>query len=81
MRTIAQRWAEFEAAILDPIGAGDLQRKETRRAFYAGFQASLTAGIEMAEESGDDDEAGVLMIAALHEECLQFSGEIAMGRA
>lgn len=80
MRTIAQQWTSFEAAVL-PASAGRVQRLETRRAFYAGFQAALLAAVEMADESGDDDDLGVSMIQRLHEECQQFAQAVATGRA
>ncbi len=63
-----------------PLTAGSVQRQEMRRAFYAGFYSSLMAGIEMADESGDDDEAGVLMMDKLHKECLAFAGEVGAGK-
>lgn len=80
MKTIAERWTEFEAAVM-PKGAGSLQRVEMRRAFYAGFQCSLFAGLEMAAESGDNDDIGATMIQRLHEECSRFMHDVRAGRA
>jgi hypothetical protein len=80
MRTVAQQWAEFEKLVLPP-DAGRTQRTEMRRAFYAGFQGALMAGIEMADESKDSDDIGVTMIQRLHDECQQFACQVAAGRA
>lgn len=80
MLTIAQRWQQFEANVI-PRTAGRHQRQEMRRAFYFGFWSALQAGIEMADESGDDDIKGVLMIQALHDEAKKFRDDVAAGRA
>ena len=80
MRSVAQQWAQFEALVL-PASAGPTQRQEMRRAFYAGFQGALMAGIEMADESGESDDIGVTLIQRLHDECQQFAREVAAGRA
>ncbi len=79
MRTIAQQWTQFERLAMPP-SAGQLQRKEMRRAFYAGFQASLSVGVEIAD-ADLSDEAGAAVLQGLHEECQLFAGEIAAGRA
>lgn len=71
---------ELANAIFYP-GTSVLQMKEMRRAFYAGFQAALMAGIEMADETGADDVAGVAAIQRLHEECQAFARDVANGRA
>lgn len=80
MKTVAERWAMFEALVL-PRNVGSVQRQEMRRAFYSGFQEALTAGIEMADESGADDELGVRLIQSLHEECQRFGKAIQAGKA
>ena len=79
MRTIADQWADFERLVM-PQGASALQRQEMRRAFYAGFQASLTVGVEIAA-ADLSDEAGAAVLQGLHEECQSFCAEIAAGRA
>lgn len=79
MRTIAQQWTQFERLVM-PQGASALQRQEMRRAFYAGFQASLTVGVEIAA-ADLSDEAGAAVLQGLHEECQSFCAEIQAGRA
>ncbi len=80
MKTIAQRWTEFEAQVISP-DAGPVQRQEMRRAFYAGFNEALVASLQMAEESGNDDELGVAMMESLHRECREFVSSVLTGRA
>ena len=80
MKTIAERWRFFAGMCL-PVGASEIQAREMRRAYYAGFFDALQANIEMAAESGPDDKLGVQMIQSLHDECRRFADEIAVGKA
>jgi hypothetical protein len=80
VKTIAQRWAEAER-VLAPEGCHPIQRQETRRAFYMGFWASLQAGLEMATESGDNDDIGATMIERMHQECRDFMKAVTAGKA
>ena len=80
MRTIAQQWTQFADGVLPP-NAHAVQRQEMRRAFYAGFFGALMAGIEMADESKDNDDIGATMIQRLHEECRAFAKDVEEGRA
>lgn len=80
MKTAAQQWASFEAIVM-PASAGDVQRMEMRRAFYAGFHSALACALEAADESGDNDDLGATMIERLHQECAQFAREVQAGRA
>jgi hypothetical protein len=80
MKTVADRWKLFDKHVLSKT-APDIQRKEMRRAFYAGFYDALVAGLEMADESGDDDDAGASMMRKLYEECTAFAGDVAAGKA
>lgn len=50
---IGEAWASYSAALLDPIGAGDAQREETKRAFYAGAAAMFSAVLEGADLEED----------------------------
>jgi len=80
MMTVAERWDRFVLLVLPP-SAPLIQRREMRRAFYAGFSEALAAGIEMAEESGPDDDLGATMMRRLHNECEQFALDVAAGEA
>ncbi len=80
MKTIAQSWQTFEAQVL-PKSAGAVQRQEMRRAFYAGFHGCLTCMVQMADESGKNDDIGVTMVQRLHDECARFAVDLQAGRA
>lgn len=80
MRTVAQWWEMFDAMVV-PKDAHPIQRSEMKRAFYAGFTSALRAGIHMADESGDDDDAGAAMMENLHVECQRFAAEVLNGQA
>ncbi len=80
MQTIDSMWEAFaETAI--PKAAHPTQRQEMRRSFYAGVHAALMLGVEMAEESGDDDDLGAAMMQGVEDECLRFMMDVAAGRA
>jgi hypothetical protein len=38
---LSDSWKEYQSKVLDPVGAGALQRKETRIAFYMGAMCLL----------------------------------------
>ena len=79
MRTIAQQWTSFEAAVV-PAKAGRVQRMEMRRMFYAGFQAALMSLMEAAGES-DDEVQQVDNLQRLHDECRAFARAVEAGKA
>lgn len=77
--TLAAQWLSFEAILL--ATAGEVQRQETRRAFYAGAQALLqvmTHGVSEAPETTESDEA---FMASVDAELKQFALDVREGRA
>lgn len=79
MKTIAQWWDQFKT-VLDPK-APPVQVTEMRRAFYAGYQSCLAAGLQMADESKDNDDIGATMIQRQWEECRAFAESVRRGEA
>lgn len=79
MRTLADEWKEFETLVI-PQSAPAMQRKEMRRAFYAGAQSLLQATVEIASADLSDD-AGAAILEGYHDECRRFGNDIAHGRA
>lgn len=77
MNTVQQQWAMFEKLVM-PKDAPPMQRKEMRRAFYAGVEATLRLQFEMGDVS---DDAGVAMIEGWHDECRRFAQQMAAGDA
>lgn len=80
MKTIQQRWEELAAGIFKP-GTSELQKREMRRTFFAGYYACLHAGIEMADESKDNDDIGATMIERQWQECRAFIADVQTGKA
>ena len=77
METIDDGWREMAERVLHP-NAGEVQRMEMRRAFYAGANTML-ALIVLAVDGGE--VAAETRIEALHAEIKQFAIDIAKGRA
>lgn len=78
--TLAAQWASYERLVI-PATAGDLQRQETRRAFYAGAQdlfELLQHGVSAGPEFTAEDER---LLEAVDAELRQFVLEVKEGRA
>lgn len=79
--TLAAEWAEFERMmILNPLNAGEAQRQEMRRAFYAGALAAFALLIGMGDDSVDEAE-GTALLDAVQKELAAFQRDVASGRA
>lgn len=76
---IASEWEAFERMILDPIGAPPGQRREMRRAFYAGAAAMFM--LVSAASEPPDEEVCVLGMAALFDEVDHFRVLLKTGKA
>ena len=79
MNTIAAHWKSFEAGVV-PADACDVQRQETRRAFYAGAHAMLCTVQSLGADTVSED-AGVAILEGLVAESGLFAAEVAQGRA
>lgn len=78
--SLAQEWDQFARTIL-PKGAPEVQRVETRRAFYAGAGAMfglLTGGLDADHEPTDLD---VAYVESLSVEIQAFAAALARGEA
>lgn len=80
MKTIQQNFQELAGRVgLNRAHAS--QQRECRRMFFAGFHACLMSGIDMANESGENDDVGATMIQRLHDESAKFVADMLAGRA
>jgi hypothetical protein len=77
--TIGDIWALFEAATLAK-GAGAVQRRECKRAFYSGAAAALELFTQIGEP-GFEEDAGIRRLEAIARELAQFGEDIQHGRA
>lgn len=73
--TVEDMWQGFAAAVGVPVG--DVQWTETRRAFFAGCHAMLTA----VKNIPDDEAAGVAQLQDYEAEVHGFFDRIARGAA
>lgn len=79
-RRVEEGWRQFEAGVLGP-GIGDVQRREMRRAFFAGafvIMDTLAASMSEGDEMTEGDER-VMIDLALERE--MYLADLKAGRA
>lgn len=76
-RSIAAMWMMFETQVM-PLNAPPIQRKEMRRAFYAGAHAMLEECVLAAGLPQDD---AVAVLRSLNNESAAFGAKVAAGGA
>jgi hypothetical protein len=69
MKSIAERWTEFERRVI-ASDAPQIQRDEMRLAFYAGCATLIDVENEVA--SVDDDAVCVIMLDTIYQEVWKF---------
>jgi hypothetical protein len=74
MTTLQDKWQSFERSAM-PKDAPPIQRKEMRRAFYAGVAVMLSLMSELGEDDVSE-EAGAAALEALDQECKQFLSRV-----
>lgn len=79
--TLAQAWADFERAILDPSNASQVQRNEMRRAWYAGASHMLTALTAGLDPDAEPTEADLAYVSSLALELADYAEKLFTGRA
>ena len=72
--------AEWEHTTM-PVGAPAIQRKECKRAFYAGCFALLMAQMTTVAGPTTTEEEGMGFLDGVMEECQAFFDDIAKGKA
>lgn len=73
-KRIASEWNKFEKAVMPP-NAPAVQRKEMRRAFYAGVWAMFQVAKELGEDSVSEEE-GVKTLEEIEAECMEFMKQV-----
>jgi hypothetical protein len=79
-RALGDEWREYLTRIM-PKDAPEVQRVETRRAYYAGASSMfflMTGGLDADHEPTDLD---VAYVESLHQELQQFARDLGEGRA
>jgi hypothetical protein len=69
---IQQCWLDFRMKVISP-GAPDIQVREMRLAFYAGFKSMLDLNMKLAEL---DEHRAVCLLEQLHQEARRFGASV-----
>ncbi len=77
---MAEQWNEFSRTVL-PKDAGAVQRKEMRRAFYAGAQCILFRLIASFAPESEPTDADLKIMQDLDQELQDFAKAVKAGRA
>jgi hypothetical protein len=80
MTKVVDWWNLYVDRVYDDV-LPPLQYQEVRRGFYAGFHAALVAGLAMVDEYGEDEDAAVVELEKLRQECRAFSDAVEKGQA
>ena len=80
-RIMHDAWLKYSHRVLDPIRADQVQRQETRRAFYAGASALLHAITENLTPEEDPQPQDLLMMDSITRELDEFLASVRAGRA
>jgi hypothetical protein len=79
MKTIGERWREFEAES-GLMNSSRNARRDARRSFYAGFYSALLAAVEAANERSSDEADTPDVLEAYHAEIRRFVADRVSGR-
>ena len=76
-RYVEQKWQVYLGEVV-PEGAGEVQRRECRRAFYAGAKSVISVLLETIPQDGSEPTpADEQVFEALDEEFDLYIGELA----
>jgi hypothetical protein len=77
---MAEQWDDFARRVL-PISTSPTQRREMRRAFYAGAEAILMRVIESFAPENEPTPEDVQLMENVYQELTTFAAEVKAGRA
>lgn len=77
MNTIQGLWESYEKRAVPP-GATETQRRETKRAFYAGC-AGLFSIVDGPVGDQKNEETALRMLDGLHDEVKSFAARLKLG--
>ena len=75
MNAVHDKWVSYRDTVV-PVTAGEVQLKETQRAFYAGAHVALLLVLANGDQPLKD---GVRLFEELSQECVQFARTIDAG--
>ena len=77
---LASAWKAFTRNILDPVGAGSLQRRETKRAFYLGAYTVYRGIIDNMGDGNEPTDEDIKILDDLYVELDAFIKSLKEGR-
>jgi hypothetical protein len=77
---MAEQWNEFSRKVFND-SHGAAQRREMRRAFYAGAESILFRVIQEFAPESEPTDADLQMMTDLHQELQDFAKAVIQGRA
>jgi hypothetical protein len=77
---VGEQWDQFCRAVM-PENAPLAQRREMRRAFYAGAQCILFSMIDKLAPGNDPTDADLAMMSGIQRELSDFADLVKNGRA
>lgn len=77
---IGNAWATFEEKVL-PATAPDVQKRETKRAFYAGASSLLNALARAMSTGGEVTDADIAAMDSVAAELNEFDEDVRNGKA
>jgi hypothetical protein len=78
--SVAEQWDSFARAVL-PIGTPPDQRREMRRAFYAGCEGLLSLFVNSLSPDPSATEEDVAIMYDVYAELIEFAAMVKAGRA
>ena len=78
---LGRGWQEYQRHILDPVGAGAVQRQECRRAFYAGAIHLFSGLMEGLDDDHEPTPADLARMDRLKAEIVRYAADLKSGRA
>ena len=78
--SVATSWNQFAQLVFRP-GTSEIQIREMRRAYYAGFHTALLTLLHSVSAGDEPTDTDVSYLDGLHKECERFAEEIKRGRA
>lgn len=76
---VAKQWESYARDVLPP-GCSQVQRTETKRAFYAGAQALLMRILARLSPDAEPTEEDMFMMHGIEHELSQFAADVAAGK-
>lgn len=78
--TMKEAWALYNHAVLDPIGAGAIQRWETRVGFYAGASSILSIIMDHLTPGDEPQQSDLDKLNELTKELDDFTQQMKQHR-